>query len=196
MVADGRRPPHLADADGRSGIADSGPWGNPLPLRRLNGRFAIDDPLGNVGHRIQIEDCRDGEAMVRSCRLTPPGAGCGRQDNQKSDRGRNPDFHLSPPHKPQLAMRLPNLGHQEGNCARAVNLDKRKAFSGCLGNSSSAGTWRSYRPEAPQVVVTMLSSGSPRMKRLRLSATSLQRRATMPSVQPEQCGVMMTFGNS
>jgi hypothetical protein len=34
------------------------------------------------------------------------------------------------------------------------------------------------------------------MKRLMLPATSAQRRATMPSVQPEQCGVMTTFGNS
>src|SRR5438270_82908 len=36
---------------------------------------------------------------------------------------------------------------------------------------------------SPQVVTTTFCSGSPRMKRLMLPATSAQRRATMPWVQ-------------
>src|SRR5437764_13501142 len=47
-----------------------------------------------------------------------------------------------------------------------------------------------------QVVVTTLISGSPLTKWRRFSAISSQRRRTIPAVQPEQCGVMMIFGNS
>ena len=49
---------------------------------------------------------------------------------------------------------------------------------------------------AGYVVVTTLISASPAANRRKFSAISSQRRRTMPWVQPELCGVTMTFGSS
>ena len=53
-----------------------------------------------------------------------------------------------------------------------------------------------FHGSGPQFVVTRLIRLSPRAKRRMFSATSSQRRRTMPLVQPELCGVTMTFGSS
>ena len=47
-----------------------------------------------------------------------------------------------------------------------------------------------------QVCSTMFSSFSPRAKRSRLAATTLQRRSAVASLLLELCGVINTFGNS
>ena len=55
--------------------------------------------------------------------------------------------------------------------------------------------WR-MRSRQTQQTVTTLMRLSPRTNRAMLSAISSQRRRTMPPVQPELCGVTMTFGSS
>src|SRR5207302_7228079 len=64
----------------------------------------------------------------------------------------------------------------------------------------SAGTTmiilRSRKDGSDQVLITTLCNGSPRTKRSRLAARSPQRRSAVPSVNPEQCGVISTFDSS